>query len=83
MNRSTALAAGLIAGISAPALASDDFQLTFHVERHDSDELSVADCADVVEREASRVGLRAGAQRFEGKLAVVSGGADSRGSFVV
>lgn len=83
MNRTTALAAAMLAGVVTPAFAGDDFQLTFHVERHDASALSVEDCGDVVEREASRAGLRAGAQRFEGKLAVVSGGADRRGSFIV
>ena len=45
--------------------------------------MSVKGCGDVVEREAARAGLKAAAQRFKGKLAVVSGGADRRGSFIV
>ena len=81
--RRLALSGLLLASFSSPGLASDDFNLTYHVERSASTALSQDDCAATVEREAGRTGFRSAANSFPGQLTVISGGKENVGSFAV
>lgn len=77
------MAAAAMSPAISPALAADDFNLTYHVERSDADKLSLDDCAAVAEKEAGIAGYAIAAQRFPGQLVVLSGGTPRVGALTV
>lgn len=69
---------------SLPVFAQEpDFNLTYHVERSPMAQLSIDTCASVVTAAAEQAGLASAVQRFPGQLAVIRGGVEGRGAFIV
>lgn len=76
---SLAFSAALLA--AAPA-AADDFQVTFHVDRVPTTQLSLDACTNTIEQAAKTAGYRAIVKRYPGQLGTVSAGPDKGGSFL-
>lgn len=77
------LAASVLVSTVATATAQGtDFNLTYHVERFATSQLSLDDCGEAASQAAQAAGLAAGQQSVE-TLFTVSGGETGVGSFVV
>lgn len=83
LHRLMLSAAAMTLGLAAPALAQEEFFLTYHVERTDAAALSIESCGQIAADAARAAGLSADTTSFPGQLVTVSGGAKSVGTFVV
>lgn len=77
----TALA--LFGAVPTALAQSDDFNLTYHVERTPEAALDIETCGAVVEKTAVKSRLDASVQNFPEQLVLVSGGKEGRGVFTV
>ena len=69
---STVVAFGFVSSLAQAA--SDQFNVTYNVERVDASKLSLDECAEIAQREAGSNGYVHSVNQTSGKLAVVSGG---------
>ncbi|KXG87520.1 DUF6180 family protein [Agrobacterium bohemicum] len=77
-------AAAAFLGQAVPVLAqSNDFNLTYYVERTSEAALDIETCGAIVEDAAAKAGYEANVQRFPGQLVLVSGGKEGQGVFTV
>ena len=78
------ISAVTILGASVPVLArSNDFNLTYYVERTPEAALDIKTCGAAVENAAAKAGYEANVQNFPGQLVLVSGGKEGQGVFTV
>lgn len=78
------IAAGACLGQTVPVVAqSNDFNLTYYVERTPEASLDIETCGAVVEDAATKAGYEANVQSFPGQLILVSGGKEGHGVFTV
>lgn len=83
MKVSLPIAFALLA-LASPAQSQDsDFNLTYHVERTPSAQLSLANCGNAVARMARQFRISVDMQSFPGQLVIVKGGRAGVGAFVV
>lgn len=79
-----AFAAAAFIGQTVPVLAqSNDFNLTYHVERTSEAALDIETCGAIAGNAAARAGYEANVQSFPGQLVLVSGGKEGQGVFTV
>ncbi|MES5099066.1 DUF6180 family protein [Agrobacterium sp. BA1120] len=71
-------------GQTVPVFAqSNDFNLTYYVERTPEAALDIETCGAIVEETAAKAGFEANVQNFSGQLVLVSGGKEGHGVFTV
>lgn len=74
----------IVLGPASPALSqSNDFNLTYHVERTPAASLSISACGNAAANAARQSRLSVDMQSFPGQLVIVKGGRAGAGAFVV
>lgn len=83
MKNGLSIGLALIAFASPASAQSNDFNLTYHVERTPATKLSLATCGNAAASIARQSRLGVDSQSFPGQLVVVKGGRAGAGAFVV